>query len=203
MRLEVLAPETGKALRDMGDVIDYYLSHGNQAQIKIFYLNPASFPEDRFFDPYSAYLVDQSHVAPKHYTVSIQGVVQVMQGGEAVFTSLGDFIREKSTFKMLRTIKFFKQYHQRKFFHLWRSMVRWNLFRRTRAKIGQRLFLVKPAFQDTVMVLLEARTLLEDSRMLVGDYKDVHGETPKLYSGEGGTSTGTLQGGPAPVEQVR
>lgn len=181
--IEIHAPETGKVLRELQDVLDYYLSHGSQAAIKIFYLNPSNYPGDRSYDPYDAWLVDQAHVAPQHFTVTVQGVVRVLETGESQFTSLGEFIRERSTFKMIKSIRFFKEYFCRKYFGIWRAMVRWSLFRRTRQRLAQRLFLVKPVFQDTIDALMEARTAVEETRVLVGDYEDVHGESPKLYSG--------------------
>ena len=185
--IEITSPETGAVMRNLADVVNYYLAHGNQAQIKIFYLNPDSAPGDPFYDPYEGFLVPQDHVARTHLTVSIQGVVRVLEG-EAQFTELGNFIREKSIFGMIRNIKFFRQYHARKYFNFWRKMVRWQHFRQKRQQIAGRLFLVKPAFQDALLHVLDARADLVErdaegntlTKFMLGDYEDLNGEAPRL-----------------------
>jgi len=188
--LVVAAPETGRPLSTLGDVLDYFLQYGNQARIKIFYLNPCTKPSDLDYDPYRARLVDQTYAAPEHLAVSIQGVVEVHSTGDSEFHSLGDFIRERSVFRLIRRISFFRHYLLRKHLGFWRTAVRWERFRRTRATIADRLMIVKPAFQRATLALLEARqTVACDVQVLVGEYgseEDIlagaRGEAPRAIS---------------------
>ena len=131
------------------DVIDYYIKHGHNAQIKLFHCN--TMPQGDNFNPYELQVVDRQKVNTEHFTISSSGVVHVQSATHAEFTPLGEWIREQSIFNLLTQMKFFKYYIVNKMFKSWWSQVRHTLYRQVRERLKKRLFLAKPTFCPTLM----------------------------------------------------
>ena len=126
------------------DVIDYYIRHGHNAQIKLFHCN--TMPQGDNFNPYQLQVVDRQKVNTEHFTISSSGVVHVQSATHAEFTPLGEWIREQSIFNLLTQMKFFKYYIVNKMFKSWWSKVRHTLYRQVRERLKMKLFLAKPTF---------------------------------------------------------
>ncbi|UPR05068.1 heavy chain of dynein [Chloropicon primus] len=131
------------------DVIDYYIRHGHNAQIKLFHCN--TMPQGDNFNPYQLEVVDRQKVNMEHFTISSSGVVHVQSATHAEFTPLGEWIREQSIFNLLTQMKFFKYYIVNKMFKSWWSKVRHTLYRQVRERLKKKLFLAKPTFCPTLM----------------------------------------------------
>ena len=131
------------------DVIDYYIRHGHNAQIKLFHCN--TMPQGDNFNPYQLQVVDRQKVNTEHFTISSSGVVHVQSATHAEFTPLGEWIREQSIFNLLTQMKFFKYYIVNKMFKSWWSKVRHTLYRQVRERLKKKLFLAKPTFCPTLM----------------------------------------------------
>ena len=131
------------------DVIDYYIRHGHNAQIKLFHCN--TMPQGDNFNPYQLEVVDRQKVNTEHFTISSSGVVHVQSATHAEFTPLGEWIREQSIFNLLTQMKFFKYYIVNKMFKSWWSKVRHTLYRQVRERLKKKLFLAKPTFCPTLM----------------------------------------------------
>ena len=106
------------------DVIDYYIRHGHNAQIKLFHCN--TMPQGDNFNPYQLQVVDRQKVNTEHFTISSSGVVHVQSATHAEFTPLGEWIREQSIFNLLTQMKFFKYYIVNKMFKSWWKNVNAN-----------------------------------------------------------------------------
>ena len=127
------------------------------AEVKLFYCVPTATDDDATFAPYDLRVVSKdfitAHKHLEHYTMAASGVVHVRPGVVSEFSPLGAWIRDASVFALLRQMPFFRHYLARKMFTFWKQNVRYRLYATVRAKIERSLFLVKPAFNPTVMAL--------------------------------------------------
>lgn len=142
------------------DVIGFYARHGQDTEARFFYCNRA--PETVFnFRPYDLVVVPREDVAPEYFTMSATGVVKIGPGAntKTEFTALGDWVREKTVFGILRKMSFFRYYLIYKAFNFWRHAVRRKLYSKVRATLNSKLFLAKPTF---VGALLEVRAYVHE-----------------------------------------
>jgi hypothetical protein len=142
-------------VRTGDDVVSFYAKHGQDTEVRFFYCNRA--PETaQDFRPYDLIVVPREDVAPEYFTMSATGVVKIGPGAatKTEFTSLGDWVREKTVFGILRKMRFFRHYLVYKAFTFWRNQVRRKLYNKVRAHLNSKLFLAKPTF---VGALLEVR----------------------------------------------
>ena len=139
------------------EIIEYYVRNGMGAEVKLFYCVPTATDDDATFAPYDLRVVSKdfitAHKHLEHYTMAASGVVHVRPGVVSEFSPLGAWIRDASVFALLRQMPFFRHYLARKMFTFWKQNVRYRLYATVRAKIERSLFLVKPAFNPTVMAL--------------------------------------------------
>ena len=163
IRAESKPAELGEELAGVltgDDVIGFYARHGQDTEARFFYCNRA--PESVFdFRPYDLVVVPREDVAPEYFTMSATGVVKIGPGAntKTEFTSLGDWVREKTVFGILRKMSFFRHYLIYKAFNFWRHAVRRKLYSKVRAVLHSKLFLAKPTF---VGALLEVRARVHE-----------------------------------------
>jgi len=131
------------------DVVEFYARQGRESGSRFFYCLPAD--TGLKFRPYDLQVVDRKEAGSHYFTFSASGVVQINGGLQSEFTSLSDWMREKSIFSTLTRIKFFKYYLVYKVFRNWRQTVRKKLFNSVRSRLKKRLFLAKPTFCSSLM----------------------------------------------------
>lgn len=182
------ASEDGAGITAGTQVVEYYMQHGQAAEVKLFYLNPGPMAAQAVegshqWDPYDLLVVEKNEVRPEHYTITYSGVVHTVPDGEGTVVSLGDFMREMTIFRMLRRMGHFKYHVQRKYFNFWKAEVRKNRYRRNRQHIQSRLFLAKP---HLLALLQEVRAHTAELEALplvhLRDPRDIlRGEGQRLY----------------------
>jgi len=128
------------------DVIEFYGKNGQDSAVKFFYCNRAK--ESTRFRPYDLVVVPRQRVDSEYFTMSATGVMRIKRGVQAEFTTLAEWVREKTLFDLISTIGFFKNYLPERSFRRWHKGVRQKHFRNVRRKVEDNLFLVKPTFSS-------------------------------------------------------
>eukprot|EP00898_Chlorokybus_atmophyticus_P003847 jgi/Chlat1/4463/Chrsp29S04567 len=170
-------------IRTGDDVVEFYAQYGQESAVKFFYCIRADTGLD--FRPYDLAVVPREALSAhaEHFTLSASGVVRVVPPQHnnnntphnphhhtptsSEFTPLGEWVREKSLFGVLRRMRFFKHYLVDKMFRIWHKGVRNRLTRR--------LFLAKPTFCGALM---ELRGLVHD----LSEIRMMHVNQNHLYS---------------------
>lgn len=106
------------------------------------------------FRPYDLVVVPRERASSEHFTISAAGVVHVVPGEVAEFTPLGEWLRERTLYGLLRRLLFFRRFRERKTFGAWRRWVAAVRFSRVRARLAARLFVARPTFVRAVGELL-------------------------------------------------
>lgn len=83
---------------------------------------------------------------PEYFTVSATGVMRIRHGVQSEFTTLAEWVREKTLFDLISSINFFKHYLTGRCFRRWHKGVRQKNFNRVRRVIEENLFHAKPTF---------------------------------------------------------
>ena len=68
---------------------------------------------------------------------SAMGMVTVAPRKDSEFIALGDWMRERSTFYSLRSLRFFKHFKRAKSFRFWHRNVRFKLYIQVRNRLKQ------------------------------------------------------------------
>ncbi len=137
------------------DAIAFFARMGNDTPMKFVYCNRAETRDE--FRPYDLVIVNRKQVEPEMFTISTTGVVHVQPNSPSEFISLADWMHEATSFNILRSIRFFRDYLIAKMFRLWRSNVRYRLYVKQRKQLSRNLFLARPSFCDS---LLEVKKLM-------------------------------------------
>ena len=75
--------------------------------------------------------------ATNHMVCSAMGMVTVAPRKDSEFIALGDWMRERSTFYSLRSLRFFKHFKRAKSFRFWHRNVRFKLYIQVRNRLKQ------------------------------------------------------------------
>lgn len=138
-----------RSMRTGEDAISFFALHGAETPLKFVHLNRAA-PGKRF-RPYDLIVVQPEDVEPEHFTMSAAGVVRIAPGEPSGFTPLAEWMRWSTTFNVISSIRFFKNYLIHKTFHRWRSSIRYNLFSMQRKRLSSKLFLAKKSFCEPLL----------------------------------------------------
>ena len=77
----------------------------------------------RFFRPYDLVVVRREHLNPaEHFTISAAGVVRMKAGTLSSFTTLAQWLREKTLFELCTHINFFRHYLIGRCFRRWHKV---------------------------------------------------------------------------------
>ncbi|GMH41668.1 hypothetical protein BSKO_09578 [Bryopsis sp. KO-2023] len=148
------------------DIIDYYSTYGHSAKVKVFHCNRGQPANEG--SPYELLVVPKNHVNKQHYTFSASGVVYIPGPGlDPEFTPIGEWLRELSTFNLMRELRVFKLYLRSKTFNIWRTTARCLRFNRIKTRLESRAFLAKPSFCAAVMDLRRYVAQLSSLDLLV------------------------------------
>ncbi|KAF5838995.1 dynein heavy chain, N-terminal region 2-domain-containing protein [Dunaliella salina] len=142
------------------DVIEFYGKNGQDSAVKFFYCNRAK--ESTRFRPYDLVVVPRQRVDSEYFTMSATGVMRIKRGVQAEFTTLAEWVREKTLFDLISKIRFFKNYLPERSFRRWHKGVRQKHFRNVRQKVEDNLFLVKPTFSSHALEILAAACELKN-----------------------------------------
>ena len=165
-----ITAEQIEPLISLDDALEYVQEYGPMASESILYLNVLGLPELPVYDPYELRVVPKQNINPRHYvTVTSNGIVRHFPGYTEIQTS-GDFYRHKSLCNMLRQINFFQKFSLIRAFRHWRAAARMEAFRRTRSELATKLFLVKPAYQESLYLLMEQYHDLAETKLTSGIY---------------------------------
>jgi len=156
------------------DVIRFYARHGAHGEVssrhKFFYCVPAEPPGSIDHRPYDLVVVRRGEVGAGrpaghgfYFTISVTGVTKITPGVSSEFTSVGDWVREKTSFRVWRRTPFFARNREMQFFRQWRLTVRRRNYLRKRELLQRRLFLAQPTF---VAPLVAIRGVLDDLRRM-------------------------------------
>lgn len=158
------AKVSAASLRTGEDAVAFFALHGNTSHIKFVYCNRRDAGDQ--FRPYDLDVVPRKQAAAEYFTISASGVVHIAPGQPTTFMPLVDWIRESTNFNVLTTIRFFKHYIPAKAFRLWRTNVRYNLYRKQRAALTASLFLAKKSFCPSLMEINKLIYELQAIRLL-------------------------------------
>jgi dynein heavy chain len=143
-------PAVQLELRTGDDAVSYFTSHrSDRDPIKFVYLNRARTGD--VFRPYDLEVVPRELADPEHFTLSFSGIVHVRTDGPSEFISLEDWMKQSTHFNMLSSIKYFKHFLVLKYFKVWRSHVRYQLYCQKRERIQNKLFLAKDTFLPSLL----------------------------------------------------
>ena len=110
----------------------------------------------RRFRPYDLVVVSRQKVEHEYFTVSATGVMRIKKGVQSEFTSLAEWVREKTLFDLISSIGFFKNYLTGRSFKHWHKVVRQKNFNRVKTQISETLFLAKPTFIPHIKEIMAA-----------------------------------------------
>lgn len=133
------------------DVVQFYARYGQDSPVKFFYCVAEQGTD---FKPYDLVVVPRAQVGAEYCTISATGVMRMRRGEQSEFMPLGEWIREKYLFNLVRSIPFFRNFSIVKTFRAWKNYVRRKLFLRVRAKLEERLFLAKPTFAPAILSIV-------------------------------------------------
>eukprot|EP00941_MAST-03F_sp_MAST-3F-sp1_P001074 g1074.t1 len=112
---------------------------------KFLRFNQAPDSSSRRYRPYDL-IVAAENEAYTH-TMSSQGVsVLASSSTPSSFIPLSQWMKEATTYNVIASIAFFKNYLARKCFSEWRKNVRFKIYCKKRAKLKENLFLASPTF---------------------------------------------------------
>lgn len=74
------------------------------------------------FRPYDLVVVSRQKVNSEYFTMSATGVMRIKKGVQAEFTSLSEWVREKTLFDLISSIGFFKNYLTGRCFRRWHKV---------------------------------------------------------------------------------
>lgn len=74
------------------------------------------------FRPYDLVVVKRQKVDAEYFTVSATGVMRIRHGIQSEFTSLAEWVREKTLFDLISSIDFFKNYLTGRSFRRWHKV---------------------------------------------------------------------------------
>ena len=74
------------------------------------------------FRPYDLVVVSRQKVEQEYFTVSATGVMRIKKGVQSEFTSLAEWVREKTLFDLISSIGFFKNYLTGRSFKHWHKV---------------------------------------------------------------------------------
>ena len=136
------------------DAISYFALQAEGANLKFLHLNRAE--TGQRFRPYDLVVVPPRNVHPlEHFTMSATGVVRVAPGEPSDMIALAEWMRQSTIFNVISQINFYKNYLIFKTFRSWRSSIRYNLYRQTRNRLSQKLFLAKPTFCEPILEIAD------------------------------------------------
>lgn len=141
------------------DAANFFARNRGTASIKFVHLNSEQTGDD--YRPYDLLVVRPEDVTKEHMVCSAMGMVKQAPNKPSAFTPLGDWMRERSMFYNLRSLRFFKYFKIAKAYRFWHKNVRYKLYCQQRNKLKQRLFLAKDSF---VSALIEINQLCVDMR---------------------------------------
>jgi dynein heavy chain len=113
---------------------------------------------------------------------SAMGMVRQAPGVPSQFTALGDWMRERSMFYSLRSLRFFKYFKIVKAYRFWYKNVRYKLYCQQRNKLKKRLFLAKDSFVSALIEMNQLCVEMRESTKLVEGTRSGSGGPP--YSPE-------------------
>ncbi|KAK9807207.1 hypothetical protein WJX73_008905 [Symbiochloris irregularis] len=130
------------------DILEVF-AKGQACQLSVFFCRSPADALD--FQPYDLKVYPPDHPVPPreadYYTVTMTGVVHVCCGQPTELTPLATFVRQRTLFRVLRSIPFYKHFIVRRALQRWHKNTRQALFKRLRAKVGQILLPVQPPFR--------------------------------------------------------
>jgi dynein heavy chain len=141
------------------DAANFFARNRGTASIKFVHLNSEYTGDD--YRPYDLLVVRPEDTDKEHMVCSAMGMVRQAPHLPSQFTPLGDWMRERSMFYNLRSLRFFKYFKIAKAYRFWHKNVRYKLYCQQRNKVKQRLFLAKDSF---VSALTEINQLCVDMR---------------------------------------
>eukprot|EP00201_Polytomella_parva_P020499 CAMPEP_0175042260 /NCGR_PEP_ID=MMETSP0052_2-20121109/2450_1 /TAXON_ID=51329 ORGANISM="Polytomella parva, Strain SAG 63-3" /NCGR_SAMPLE_ID=MMETSP0052_2 /ASSEMBLY_ACC=CAM_ASM_000194 /LENGTH=3805 /DNA_ID=CAMNT_0016305023 /DNA_START=33 /DNA_END=11446 /DNA_ORIENTATION=+ len=131
------------------DVVEFYGKFGQDSAVKFFYCNRAN--NSVRFRPYDLVVVPRQKAEMEYYTMSATGVMRVRRGVQAEFTTLAEWVREKTLFDVISSIGFFQNFLTGRCFRRWLKAVRMKNFNKVKKKIEDTLFLAKPTYCPSLM----------------------------------------------------
>ena len=164
-------------LKTSEDAIAYFAKSGDTAAIKFIHLNRANTGND--FRPYDLVVVPPNEVHEEHYVFSSKGVMffTTKRGQDLIKKSdrqdtptniltLSRWVYEAAVFKMLRNYSTFKNYLIWKMFNNWNASVKFKLFCKVRNQVGQKLFILKKIFQETILSVQKKTAIFRTNAVL-------------------------------------
>lgn len=150
---KTIAPdETVEAskLKTGEDAVSFFANSGKNTAMKFVYLNRNSSSNSTDYNPYDLIVCSREETDPEYFTMSASGVVHIRPSEPTEFISLSDWMRESTTFNVLRRIRFFKYYLVFKCFKIWHRNARHSKFFKIRSKLSSNLFQGKATFSKTL-----------------------------------------------------
>ncbi|KAL0218015.1 hypothetical protein RCL1_008863 [Eukaryota sp. TZLM3-RCL] len=143
-----------RMIKTSDDAIRHFINHPEDS-IKFVFLIDSTLPDDLCWDPYSLLVVSRSKAKScrTYYTLSGHGVVRISPGNSSdptEFTSLPDWIKAGSVYRLLVSMKFFGRNLELRVLLAWRRWVRFQRFNANRAKISKNLFKISPTFASSL-----------------------------------------------------
>ncbi len=135
------------------------------AAVKFVYLNRAEgavSERSKDYRPYDLVVVSREEVEPEHFTMSATGVVHVQPNQPTEYISLSDWMKESTTFNVLRRIRFFKYYLVHRCFRLWYKNAHYLKYAKRRTQLAKTYFLAKHTFSPTLMKINRLSYELQD-----------------------------------------
>ena len=136
-------------IHSVEDAIAYFAKNGSKAPIKYIHCVPARSMSISSFRPYELHVTSNGPGSPTlhpYSTVTATGIIQMISPGECDFISLPDFMHEAVTFKILRAMRFFRQFLARKVMIRLHSQSKRKRFGRRRDELAEKLLFVREPF---------------------------------------------------------
>ncbi|KRX08296.1 P-loop containing nucleoside triphosphate hydrolase [Pseudocohnilembus persalinus] len=98
-----------------------------------------------------------------YYTLSSKGVTRYVNNRPTEFVSLGDWLKERDQFNMIKNLQFFRKFRKWKTLKQWKHFVFKERLVKVQKSLNEKLFILNPIYQQT---LLEHRSISVDFERL-------------------------------------
>jgi dynein heavy chain, axonemal len=163
-------------LQTDNDAINFFARYGSDTPIKSINFVQNSLTEKRF-RPYDLVQYTKPDVRREYFAISSAGVLHYVPDEASDCYPLSIWVRHKTIFDILRSVRFFRNYLYLKTFTIWKENVRFQLFVKQRNLVSDNLFLSKKNFVPSILAVKKHLLNVESVNMLHLDLKVMEKDT--------------------------
>jgi dynein heavy chain, axonemal len=148
--------------------VQFFAMYGNTTPIKFIFCKKKEHLNPYTFRPYDLEVIQADKAKEDYFIITPSGITHVYNSDlkevmknklpsdkypnkVAEFYTLSDWMYQSTLFNILKRVNYYKKYLPFKIFTIWRNYNRFKKYLNIRNKLGNKLFITKPAFVDKLV----------------------------------------------------